>query len=108
MTVSARSQRTVGFVGAAVLVIVGAVIASIAVFGGGTAPDSKPPHSPVARTPTGEPTSGPSPQPSCPLYDLECQDGREDDSPSEDAAQPSTPPDDTDETAGDELFLARG
>ncbi|MFG2141897.1 hypothetical protein [Streptomyces sp. NPDC048650] len=88
MSTPAPSRRTVGLVVGAVLVIVGAVIASLAVFGGSTAPDPKPSRPPTSQP--SEPTTGPTSEPSCLLYDFECQSGGGSGGPT---PQPSTPPD---------------
>ncbi|WJV44547.1 hypothetical protein [Streptomyces flavofungini] len=88
MSAPAPSQRTVGLVLGAVLVIVGAVIVSVAVFGGSTAPGPEPSRPPT--THPSEPTTDPMPEPSCMLYDFECQTGN---SSSSTTPQPSTPPD---------------
>ncbi|MFF9192600.1 hypothetical protein [Streptomyces rochei] len=82
MTESAPSRRTVGLIVGVALIVVGAVLAAFAVFGGsdGTAnPDPTPP--PTTSQPTTGPTPGdPSPNPSdpeptgapCNVFDPEC------------------------------------
>ncbi|GHF33087.1 hypothetical protein GCM10010218_12700 [Streptomyces mashuensis] len=100
MTVPALSRRAVGLVVGAVLIIVGVVIASVAVFGSSTAPDPAPSRPPTSWPPTDEPTRGLAPERSCLMYDLECQTGEGDESSGGATSQPSTPPDDTGATAG--------
>ncbi|MFH8410408.1 hypothetical protein ACH4FX_37380 [Streptomyces sp. NPDC018019] len=80
------SGRTVALVAGAVLVIIGAMIAALAVFGGSDgapAPTPRPSQVPTPQPtrPTTEPTRPPWPRPSvepttpdgCKLYDMECQ-----------------------------------
>ncbi|MFD4630819.1 hypothetical protein ACFVYR_24175 [Streptomyces sp. NPDC058284] len=117
MSAPAPSRRTGGLVVAVVLVIVGAVVVSIAVavFGGSPRPGPEPLRRPTAQPvehtrgptsehasgPTGEPTSGPAasptPEASCLLYDFECQAG---DGSGGVTLQPSTPPVGTGATGG--------
>lgn len=91
MSAPAPSRRTVGLVLGAVLVIIGAMIASIAVFDGSAAPEPEPSRPPTAQP--SEPTTDPTPEPSCMLYDLECQTGGGDGGSGGTTPQPSTPPD---------------
>ncbi|MEV0437707.1 hypothetical protein AB0I84_22915 [Streptomyces spectabilis] len=78
MNAPAPSRRAVGLAVGAVLVIVGAVLASIAVFGGSAVPDneSRPSTaqpSTAANKPQGGPRADPTAEASCLLYDFECQ-----------------------------------
>ncbi|MEW2366024.1 hypothetical protein AB0887_29280 [Streptomyces huasconensis] len=89
MNAPPSAGRTVGLVVGAVLVIAGAVFATIAVFGGSTAPgpdSSRPPSAqpskptksaklpnPADKSETAGPSTAPSPEASCLLYDFECQ-----------------------------------
>ncbi|MFF1380627.1 hypothetical protein [Streptomyces sp. NPDC058308] len=79
MNAPAPSRRTVGLVVGALLVIVGAALASIAVFGGSATPDpesSRPssaqPTKPASKPQDGQ-SAGPTAGASCLLYDFECQ-----------------------------------
>ncbi|WP_328333443.1 hypothetical protein [Streptomyces sp. NBC_00455] len=93
MSAPAPSRRAVGLVLGAALVIIGAVIAAFAVFGGSTAPDPGPKPStssqPTDTPPTGEPTGDPT----CPVFDAECQAGGGDGGTGGATPQPSSPPD---------------
>ncbi len=82
MNAPPSAGRTVGLVVGAVLVIAGAVFATIAVFGGSTAPgpdSSRPPSAQPtkpnksAKPETSGPGTAPSPEVSYLLYDFECQ-----------------------------------
>ncbi|MFF8657439.1 hypothetical protein [Streptomyces huasconensis] len=76
MNAPRSAGRTVGLLVGAVLVIVGAVVATIAVFGGSTAPgpdSSRPPSAQPTKSKTAGPGTAPSPEASCLLYDFECQ-----------------------------------
>ncbi|WP_030780763.1 hypothetical protein [Streptomyces sp. NRRL S-920] len=79
MKAPALSRRTVAILVGAVLVIAGAVVASIAVFGGSATPDPEPsgpfavrPSNPVSKQ-GASPSADPTTQAGCLLYDFECQ-----------------------------------
>ncbi|MEW1657894.1 hypothetical protein [Streptomyces sp. NPDC093707] len=85
MSSPSPSNRTVALVAGAVLVIIGALIASLAVFGGSAgAPEHEPSPPPTSAPPTA--------QPPCGMYDFECQVGGTDGGWSD----PSSPPNGTD------------
>ncbi|MBT2396281.1 hypothetical protein [Streptomyces sp. ISL-100] len=93
MSAPAPSRRTVGLILGAVLVIVGAVIAAFAVFGGSTEPDPDPTPSSSSQPTDAPPTNEPTGNPTCPIFDAECQAGGGDGGTGGTTPQPSSPPD---------------
>ncbi|MEU7228859.1 hypothetical protein [Streptomyces chrestomyceticus] len=85
MSTPPPSGRAVALVAGAVLVIIGALIAGLAVFGGSSgapAPEPRPSQVPTpqpteptepTRPPTLRPTAEPTTPDGCKLYDMECQ-----------------------------------
>ncbi|WP_282796887.1 hypothetical protein [Streptomyces sp. CC224B] len=76
MKAPAPSHRTVVLLVSVVLVIAGAVVASITVLGGSTMPNLESPRRPAAQTPDApkrDPSADPTSETRCLLYDFECQ-----------------------------------